>query len=215
MTERTRNEIVSRWGAGSSIRQIARELGLARNTVSRVLAHRQAQRAGTGSTAPRRPSRLDPYEPVIHELLGRYPDLSAVRLLEELRQRGFTGGYTVVRQRLAALRPHATPHPVIRFETSPGAQAQMDYAVYDRDFTGEGRRRVHFFSSILGSSRRQDLRFVEAQDLTTTLREHVRAFEHLGGVAATGLYDNRKVVVSGYEDEVPISNPRFLAFATP
>jgi transposase len=214
MTERTRNEIVSRWSAGSSIRQIARELGLARNTVSRVLAQCQAQRAGTGSTALRRPSRLDPYEPVIRELVGRYPDLSAVRLLEELRQRGFTGGYTVVRQRLAALRPHAAPHPVIRFETAPGLQAQMDYAVYDLDFTDEGRRRVNLFSYLLGYSRRQYLRFVAAQDLTTTLREHVRAFEHLGGVAATCLYDNMKVVVSGYEEGVPVYNPRFLAFAT-
>ena len=121
MTEPTRNEIANRWSAGSSIRQIARELGLARNTVSRVLARREEKRAGPASPRLRRPSQLDPYEPVIHELLGRYPDLSAVRLLEELRQRGFTGGYTVVRQRLAALRPHATPHPVIRFETSPGA----------------------------------------------------------------------------------------------
>jgi hypothetical protein len=50
--------------------------------------------------------------------------------------------------------------------------------------------------------------------MTTTLREHVRAFEHLGGVAATCLYDNMKVVVMGYEDDVPIYNPRFLAFAT-
>ena len=38
MNEPTRNEIISRWRAGSSIRQIARELELARNTVSRVLA---------------------------------------------------------------------------------------------------------------------------------------------------------------------------------
>jgi transposase len=120
MTEPTRNEIVRRWSAGSSIRQIARELGLARNTVSRVLARRETQRAGTASPRLRRPSQLDPYEPVIHELLGRYPDLSAVRLLEELRQRGFPGGSTVVRQRLAVLRPHSAPLPVVRFETSPG-----------------------------------------------------------------------------------------------
>ena len=90
----------------------------------------------------------------------------------------------------------------------------MDYAVYDLDFTSEGRRRVNLFSYILGYSRRQYLRFVEAQDMTTTLREHARAFEHLGGVAATCLYDNMKVVVSGHEDGVPIYNPRFLAFAT-
>jgi transposase len=216
MNESKRNEIISRWRAGSSIRQIARELGLARNTVGGVLDQIQARRAGTddGSTVGKRPSRLDPYEPVIQDLLTRYPDLTAVRLLEELRRRGFTGGYTVVRQRLAAMRPRATPVPVVRFETAPGLQAQMDYAVYDLDFSGEGRRRVNLFSYILGYSRRQYLRFVAAQDLTTTLREHVRAFEHLGGVAATCLYDNMKVVVSGHADGVPIYNPRFLAFAT-
>jgi transposase len=216
MTEPKRNEIVSRWRAGSSIRRIARDLGLSRNTVSRVLEEIEARRTGGPDNLPtrRRPSRLDPYLPIIKELLGRYPDLTAVRLLQELRQRGFTGGYTVVRQRLSELRPPKAPLPVVRFETGPGAQAQMDYAVYDLDFTGEGRRRVCLFSYILGYSRRQYLRFVECQDMTTTLREHLRAFEHLGGVAATCLYDNMKVVVTGYEDDVPVYNPRFLAFAT-
>jgi transposase len=215
MTEPKRNEIISRWRAGSSIRKIARELGMARNTVSGVLAQIEAQRTGhEGSPIRRRPSRLDPFEPFIQELLGRYPDLTAVRLLEELRERGFTGGYTLVRQRLGVLRPRSTPLPVVRFETARGAQAQMDYAVYDLDFTSEGRRRINLFSYLLGYSRRQYLRFVESQDMTTTLREHLRAFEHLGGVAATCLYDNMKVVVTDYEDDVPVYNSRFLAFAT-
>src|SRR5581483_7270068 len=165
--------------------------------VSRVLAAVTAQRNGVADAAPRRPSLLDPFDAAIQELLGRYPNLTATRLLEELRQRGFTGGYTIVRQRLGELRPRAARLPVVRFETAPGVQAQMDYAVY-----------------VLGYSRRQYLRFVEAQDFTTTLREHVRAFEHLGGVAATCLYDNQKVVVSGYDGDVPLYNPRFLAFAT-
>ena len=155
MTEPKRNEIISRWRAGSSIRKIARELGMARNTVSGVLAQIEAQRTGhEGPPVRRRPSRLDPYEPFIQELLGRYPDLTAVRLLEELRERGFTGGYTMVRQRLGVLRPRTAPLPVIRFETAPGAQAQMDYAVYDLDLTSEGRRRVNLFSYLLGYSRR-------------------------------------------------------------
>jgi transposase len=215
MTEQKRNEIITRWRGGASIRRIASDLGLARNTVSGVLAEVQAQRTGSAATPSRRRSRqLDRYEPVLQELLGRYPDLTATRLLEELRQRGFSGGYTVVRQRLRELRLKPVPAPVIRFETGPGVQAQMDYAVYDIDFTNEGRRRVYLFSYLLGYSRRQYLRFVEAQDLATTVREHVRAFEHLGGVAATCLYDNQKVVVTGREDGVPIYNARFLAFAT-
>ena len=214
MTESKRNEIVSRWRGGESMRRIAREMGVTRNTVSRVLAEVEAWRAGGGSHARRRPSRLDPYEPVMEELLGRYPELTAVRLWEELRQRGFSGSYSLVRQRLRELRPRSTSAPVVRFETGPGAQAQMDYAVYDINFTAQGRRRINLFSYVLGYSRRQYLRFVEAQDFATTLREHVRAFQHLGGVAASCLYDNMKVVVSGHEDDVPIYNPRFLAFAT-
>ena len=214
MNEATRNEIIRRWRADASIRQIARDLNLSRNTVSRVLAEVTAQRNGVANAAPRRPSLLDPFDPAIQELLGRYPDLTATRLLEELRQRGFTGGYTIVRERLGELRPRTAPLPVVRFETAPGVQAQMDYAVYDLDFTAEGRRRVSLFSYVLGYSRRQYLRFVESQDFTTTLREHVRAFEYLGGVAATCLYDNQKVVVSGYDGDVPLYNTRFLAFAT-
>jgi transposase len=73
---------------------------------------------------------------------------------------------------------------------------------------------VHAFSYVLGYSRRQYLHFVESEDLATTLREHVRAFQYLDGLAATCLYDNSKVVVTGYDGEQPIYNPRFLAFAT-
>jgi transposase len=90
----------------------------------------------------------------------------------------------------------------------------MDYSTYTLDFTEEGCRRVHAFGYVLGYSRRQYVRFVESQDFTTTICEHVRAFEHLGGVAATCLYDNMKVVVTGYDGDDPVYNTRFLAFAT-
>jgi transposase len=215
MNEATRNEVMRRWQAGASMRAIARDLGLARNTVRAALAGVLAARAGQapGARAPR-PSLLDPYTAVTEELLGRYPDLTATRLLEELRARGFTGGYSIVRERVRQLRPRPGREPVVRFETAPGAQAQMDYASYDLDLAEEGRRRVHLFSYVLGYSRRQYLRWVEAQDFATTLQQHVRAFTHLGGVAATCLYDNFKVVVTGHDGDEPIYNPRFLAFAT-
>jgi len=215
MNEATRNEIVRRWQAGASMRSIARTLRMSRNTVRRVLDSVEAARAGKKPLpAGARPSLLDPYEATIVELLGRYPDLTAARVFQELRAHGFSGGYTIVRQRVNQLRPQPAPAPVVRFETAPGAQAQVDYATYDIDFSEEGRRRVHLFSYLFGYSRRQYLRFVETQDFETTLRQHVRAFEHLGGVAATCLYDNFKVVVTGYDGDVPIYNTRFLAFAT-
>ena len=90
----------------------------------------------------------------------------------------------------------------------------MDHGVYDIDFTREGRRRVYLFSYLLGYSRRQYLRFVESMDLPTTLREHVHAFHHLGGVARVCLYDNFKAVVFRHDADGALYNPKFLAFAT-
>jgi transposase len=219
MDERLRNEIIQRWQAQTSQRRIARELGIARTTVQQVLGRFERQRAGQESASPlprpaRRSSSLDAHEAFLSKLLERYPNMTAVRVHEELRARGFAGGYTIVRQRLQQLRPQPVRQPVVRFETAPGAQAQMDYSTYDIDFSAEGRRRVYLFSYLLSYSRRAYLRFVECQDFTTTIREHVRAFEYLQGAAAVCLYDNMKVVVLRHDQDGPLYNPRFLAFAT-
>lgn len=217
MNEATRQEIVQRQQAGASIRAIARELGMSRGAVGRALAQVQAQRDGPTAPLPRprqRGSILDEYEPILKELLARYPNLTVERAWQELQARGFRGRYTIVRQRIRLLRPRASVTPVTRFETGPGDQAQMDYGVYDLDFTREGRRRVYLFSYLLSYSRRQYLRFVEAMDLTTTLREHVHAFHYLGGAARVCLYDNFKAVVLRHDADGPLYNPKFLAFAT-
>ena len=186
MTEEMRHEVVQRRQAGASMRSIAEELGISRGAVYRALERVQAQREGRTALAPRarkRKSIIDPFELVLKELLTKYPNLTVERALQELRARGYAGGYTVLRERVRLLRPRAAPVPVPRFETCEGMQAQMDHGVYDIDFLREGRRRVYLFSYLLGYSRRQYLRWVESMDLLTTLREHVHAFHHLGGVA--------------------------------
>jgi len=217
MNEAMRLDIVQRRQQGASVRSIAMALGISRGAVDRVLARVEAQRRGSSPqrTPPRRRgSIIDEFEPLLTELFGRYPNLTVERALQELQARGFAGHYTTVRERVKRLRPRAAPPPVPRFETGPGDQAQMDFGVYDIDFVREGRRRVYLFSYLLGYSRRQYVHFVESMDLPTTLREHVNAFHHLGGVARTCLYDNFKAVVLRHDAEGPLYNPKFLAFAT-
>jgi transposase len=217
MNQSVRNEIVRLSAQGLSGRRIAEQLRVSRHTVHRALEQVAKERnEGPATPAPRSRSRRswEGFDSVAQQLLERYPDLTAHRLWEELRQRGFAGSYATVWRRRRELRPATPKPPVVRFETAPGAQAQMDYATYTIALSEEGPRRVQLFSYLLGYSRRQYLRFVARQDFDTTLREHIAAFTHLGGVAATCLYDNFKVVVQGYEDDEPIYNPRFLAFAT-
>jgi len=222
MNRQTDNDIIYRRQGGQTMRSIARELGISRWRVTRVIRQHEAARQDSAGPVnaqlpvppASRPSKLDPFEAFISQLLERYPKITVTRILEELKKKGYSGSYTILRERVKQLRRQPSKPLVVRFETGPGVQAQMDWAVYDIDFSCEGRRRVNLFSYLLAYSRRQYLHFTERQDFEATTAQHIQAFRHLEGLAASCLYDNMKVVVTRWEDDHPIYNTRFLAFAT-
>ncbi len=237
--EELRNEVVHRHHRGESERRIAKQLGVSRWMVTKIIRrHRENRGVGEpnetllqeanpsepipsepipqslGRPIHKRSSKLDAFEPQLQQLMDRYPRITVIRLQEELQSSGYAGGYSILAQRVRQLRARPAKPLTVRFETGPGAQAQMDWSTYEIEFTQEGRRKVQLFSYVLGYSRRQYIHFTERQDFETTVRQHIEAFKHLGGVAATCLYDNMKVVVTRWEDDQPIYNTRFLAFAT-
>lgn len=182
---------------GLSISEIARQLGLDRKTVRK---HLRADRNDPGA-ATRKPKagKLDPFKGYLENRLAACPQLSSVRLMREIRVRGYTGGYTILREHVNTIRPAAEQVFEVRFETPPGEQAQVDFACFTVRFNEapQAARRIWLFSMVLGHSRYLWGRFCEHQKLDTVLRMHVLAFEALGGVPRQLLYDRMKTAVVG------------------
>ena len=184
---------------GLSISAIARRTGRDPKTIRKYIA-RGLEPPAYGPRQGGRPGKLAPYLDYLRERITAFPDLSAVRLTREIRERGYQGAYTAVKRFLATTRPADQPKPFeIRFETPPGQQAQVDFARFVTTFTDEPEltRIVWLFSLVLGHSRYIVARFVMHQDLQTLLRCHMLAFEALGGVPIEILYDRMKTAVTG------------------
>lgn len=212
------NVIVTLQAQGWSRRRIAREVGVARNTVRRVLERVERARSEEHSALPSPPrargSLLDEHTEFIRARLEAYPDLSAKRVHEDLVERGVLCSYTIVRERVRMLRPKPRVAPSSPLERPPGKYGQQDWSPYKLNFAETGKQEVHAFSLSLAFSTRQYLDFCEGTDFLTMIRQHVRAFERFGRVPREIVYDRQKVVVLGRECGRNLYNPRFLAFAT-
>ncbi len=199
---------------GVSVSAIARQLGLDRKTVRAYIA--QGLEPPTYKKRAPTPSIVASYEPYLRERLAAYPALTGRRLWRELKERGFTGCYSVVRDCLRELRPPRTSGFEVRFETPPGEQAQVDFARFDVEFLDEPgvTRIVWLFSMVLGHSRFIWARFVLHQDLQSVLRCHMAAFDALGGVPREILYDRMKTAVIGEDpDGLVVYNRALLDLA--
>ena len=197
---------------GLSITAIARRTGRDPKTIRKYI-ERGLEPPVYGPRRVGRPNKIAPYIDYLGERITAYPDLSAVRLTREIRERGYTGAYTAVKRYLAAIRPERQPKPFeVRFETPAGYQAQVDFARFVTVFTDEpGQDRIIWlFSLVLGHCRYIFARFAMHQDLQTLLRCHMAAFEAIGGVPIEILYDRMKTAVISEDDQGHIIYNRSL-----
>jgi transposase len=174
---------------------------LHRSTVKKYLA-RGVEPPVYGPRLPR-PTKLTKYERYLRERLVAFPELTCSRLLREIHELGYCGGYTAVKDFLREARPRHPTGFEVRFETPAGRQAQVDFAHFRTVFTDEpeAERIVWLFSLVLGHSRMMWGRFVLHQDMQTLLRCHADAFAALGGVPTEILYDRMRTVVRGEDVE--------------
>jgi transposase len=195
---------------GLNVSAIARRVGIDRKTVRKYI-ERGLEPPSYGPRKPRA-RQLERFEAYLRRRVTAYPGLTGSRLLREIREHGYTGGYTAVTDFLREARPSPTPPFEVRFETPAGEQAQVDFAHFEVIFTDEpsAMRVVWLFSMVLGYSRLIWARFVAHQDLQTVLRCHMAAFAALGGVPRQILYDRMKTAVIGEDDQAHIVYNRAL-----
>lgn len=175
---------------GYSQRAIAKQLGISRHTVKRYLTGDKNKPA----YQPRayKSHKLDPYKPYIKERIeSALPiHLSAVVIMREIKASGYEGGLTRLRAHLFELRGSKITPEVIRFETEPGKQMQVDWG----QMRG-GKKPVHAFVAVLGFSRALFVHFTDNMRYETLERCHRHAFEYFQGIPVDVWYDNMKTVV--------------------
>jgi transposase len=202
---------------GHSRRQIARALKVSRAVVGRIVRGKGAPPPPVLPEPPERTpraSKLDTFAERIRDLLGSYPAITAQRVLEELRGAGYTGGYSILKEHVARLRPVRPPEPSRERPTfGPGEMAEQDWSPYRVQFA-DGEHMVHAFLLVLSHSRRRYLDFFEAEDLFALLEGHCRAFAYFEGVPARIRYDRQRAVVARCEGPDVFYQPRLLAAAT-
>lgn len=205
------DEVVELKRQGLSIRAIGRMTGFDRKTISRYLSAPESRPVyGPRAAAA---GKLERFKPYLRERLSAGVWNAAV-LLRELRERGYRGGYTILKDWLHPLRQQAESLAVQRFETAPGKQAQVDWGHLGTLTDEDGERKLWGFTMTAGYSRRLFGSAATDQKLGTLLRMHEAAFYEWGAVPDEILYDRMKTVWTGTDERGEIVwNAIFLDFA--
>ena len=193
-----------------SVSEIARVSGHDRKTIRTIVA-------GPVSPlpAPRqaRASKLDPYLPYLHQRLAEAVT-NGNKLLVEIRQQGYKGGNSLLKNFVQPYRVERRQEATVRFETAPGEQAQVDWGCFGSIEHHGQRPRLYAFVMTLGWSRAMYAEFTVCADMAWWLRCHVHAFHCLGGVPRRVLHDNLKIAVLTREPNGTVHwHPRYLDVA--
>jgi transposase len=166
----------------------------------------------TGGPAPPE-TILTAYATYLHERAPQV-DFSAQILFQELRQRGYPSRYEAVKLFVRPLRATrlAADRALVRFETPPGQQSQVDWGVARVPFRRQSAVR-NIFVLTLGFSRRGFYQPCLSETLPQFLDAHERAFEYFGGHTREHLYDRPRTVCSGTSGGRILWNPTFKAAA--
>lgn len=196
--------------------ELAERFGMSRQTIHRWIRDGELSRDLDVETVkygprPRVSTKLDPYKGIIQERLAEYPELTAVRLLAEIKAAGYPGGYTQLKAYVSTVRPRPPQEPVVRFETAPGHQGQVDFADFRLPW---GKR--YALLAVLGYSRQLWLRFYPRKTMAHVFEGLEAAFASFGGVPSELLFDQMKAVITQDERAAGgrvTENAEFLRFA--
>ena len=174
---------------GCSIRGISRQLGISRNTVRRYL--RDITQSLQYAPREARPSKLDAFKPYLRERIeAAKPDwIPATVLFREIQLQGYKGKEGILKAYIRPFKP-AIHDPVVRFETPPGHQMQVDFTTIKR-----GRHKLKGFVATLGYSRASYVRFSEYEKQEDWLAGIEGALHYFGGVPKDILFDNAKCIM--------------------
>lgn len=202
------------YNKGVPIKQIARELGIARNTVKKLIKQEEEPRYSRKVTY----TKIDAYKDKIRVwYLERDYDFNGTRIYNELVKLGYSGGINPIYRYLKILdeeKCSISRRATVRYETPPGDQAQFDWAEYET-FVGGEKIKVYCFSMILAYSRSKAAICSKSQNGTCIYEAIQDLFIELGGVTKEILIDNPKALVVNHKkgEEVDFNESALKLFA--
>jgi transposase len=197
------------WSEHWSVRKIARHLHLGRRTISQYLVT-----PARSAARRQRASKLDPFKATIAELLEQDAKASAMVIAQRLRPLGFTGGLSILKDYLHAVRTEtATKRAYVRMEPGPGERFEIDWGHFGALLYQGHARKLYAFCLVECHSRKLFVEFTHSQSFETFVRCHIHAFQFLDGVARELWYDNLATAVAEHDGNLVRFHPRFLAFA--